>query len=65
MAVLTYKEFLKESEDAPDRVKAKWQDKIGSIDALDYTSTGQNDLIEFRHNGNKKMVPRHELTPLD
>lgn len=63
--ILKFEEFINESEEAPDRVKAKWNDLFGSIAAIDYTSTGQNDLIEFKHKGTKSMVPRHELTPLD
>lgn len=73
MALLTFQQFLNESKEEGEkpsedesRVKAKYQDLHGTIAAIDYTSSGQQDLIEFStKKGHKKMVPKRELELLD
>ena len=65
MSVLTFKQFLIKESKEDTRIKAKYQDKEGSIEALDYTTSSQNDLIEFLYDGTRKMVPRHDLTILE
>ena len=66
MALLTFNQFINEShEENESRIRAKYQNEEGTIEAIDFTSAANNDLIEFLYKGSKKMVPRHDLTILD
>lgn len=62
--VLTYEEFLGEGK-KEHSVRVKIHSGEGTIEAIDYTSAGKNDLIEVTVNGHREMVPKKNIQLLE